>query len=157
MRYNKPHALIAPALCVLFAFSSGNNVPSIAPVQMNKAQVSTGFGQRKNPTTGKEQLHTGIDFRIAEGEPVFATADGIIVESRFDKLRGNYVVVKHDEVYSTSYSHMKALRVESGELVKTGQAIGFVGSTGLSTGPHLHYEVLKEGKAVDPRAYLPSK
>jgi hypothetical protein len=133
----------------------GESKPSVAPVDMAKAKVSAVFGERIHPVTGKRQLHTGIDFELAEGEIVMATARGIVKTSRFDSLRGNYVVIIHGEEYVTSYFHLKSMSVKPGDPVELGQKIGFVGSTGkLSIRPHLHYEVIKHGKPVDPEGYL---
>jgi beta-lactamase regulating signal transducer with metallopeptidase domain len=180
MKFKSMYLLLIPALCLLLvAFSNkpvafepdmvadetitieGNFVtddtqPSIAPIQMEKAKISATYGERIHPATGKKQFHTGIDFRLAEGEVVMTTAKGVIVESRYDSLRGNYIIVKHDDIYTTSYSHMKSNLVKAGDPVEVGQKIGYVGSSGkLSTGPHLHYEVIKNGKPVDPKGYLP--
>jgi murein DD-endopeptidase MepM/ murein hydrolase activator NlpD len=140
-----------------FGLQAGDNKPSMAPVQMTKAKISATYGDRIHPVTGEKKLHTGIDFQLAEGEIVMTTANGTVVESKNDSLRGNYVVVKHDEVYTTSYFHMKSALVKAGDPVKQGQKIGYVGSSGLSKDPHLHYEVIKNGKQVDPKDYLPEK
>jgi hypothetical protein len=134
---------------------TGDNKPSIAPVEMSKTEIASGFGNRINPLTKKKQFHTGIDFKMPEGEPVVATADGVISESAFDKGHGNYIVIKHDDIYATKYSHLKSALVKAGDKVKKSQLIGYVGNTGLSVGAHLHYEVSKEGKTVDPKDYLP--
>jgi hypothetical protein len=131
------------------------NKPSIAPVEMSKAEISSGFGDRLNPLTKKKQFHTGMDFKLPEGERVLATADGVISTSTFDESHGNYIVIKHDEIYSTRYSHLKSSSVKEGDKIKKGDLIGYVGNTGLSVGPHLHYEVSKDGKVVDPKDYLP--
>jgi hypothetical protein len=134
---------------------AGENKPSIAPVEMSKAEISSGFGQRLNPLTKQEQFHTGIDFKLEEGEPVVATADGVISISTFDSGHGNYIVIEHDETYSTRYSHLKSALIKTGDKIKKGELIGYVGNTGLSVGPHLHYEISKNGKQVDPKDYLP--
>jgi murein DD-endopeptidase MepM/ murein hydrolase activator NlpD len=131
-----------------------DHVPSITPVDRGKTTVSSGFGNRIDPITNKEKFHTGIDLRLSEGNLVFVTADGIVFESKTDSVHGNYIIVKHSDVYMTSYSHLKSRIVEAGEALTQGQAIGYVGSTGLSTAPHLHYEVLKDGKPVDPKDYF---
>jgi murein DD-endopeptidase MepM/ murein hydrolase activator NlpD len=132
------------------------NRPSIAPVEMSKAEISSGFGDRRNPLTKEKQFHTGMDFKLAEGEHVVATADGVITESAFDKGHGNYIIIKHDDTYATKYSHLKSALAKTGDQVKKGDLIGYVGNTGLSVGPHLHYEVSKDGKTVDPKDYLPN-
>jgi len=171
MKFKGMYLLLIPVLCLmLFAFSSKpvtpvntiagrivveENKPSIAPVEMLKAKISSGYGQRMHPILHKKMMHTGIDLILAEGEIVMSTADGVITESGSDKYRGNYVVVKHDDIYATSYSHLKSTVLKVGDKIQKGQLLGYVGSTGISTEPHLHYEVLKNGKNVDPKDYLP--
>lgn len=145
------------SVIVEFALQAGDNKPSMAPVQMAKAKISATYGNRIHPMLGKKRLHTGIDFQLVEGEIVMTTANGTVVESKSDSFRGNYVIVKHDDVYTTSYFHMKRTLVKVGDPVKQGQTIGYVGSSGLSKEPHLHYEVIKNGKQVDPKGYLPEK
>jgi len=110
---------------------------------------------RMHPVLGVARLHTGIDFQSPEGEIVKSTADGIVIENTFDANRGQFVLIKHGDPFSTSYSHLQSATVKVGDEVKTGQTIGYVGNTGLSKGVHLHYEVLKNGEAVDPKDYLP--
>ncbi|HZY82244.1 MAG TPA: M23/M56 family metallopeptidase [Cyclobacteriaceae bacterium] len=157
MKLKSMYVVLMPVLCVILAAFTNRyqGVPSVAPVKMDKARIAAEYGARTNPNTGENQTHTGIDFRIAEGEPVFAAANGTVVESYFDDGRGNFVVIKHDDIFTTSYSHMKNYTVKAGDVVKAGESIGFVGSTGKSTGPHLHYEVIRNGKAVDPKPYVP--
>jgi murein DD-endopeptidase MepM/ murein hydrolase activator NlpD len=133
------------------------NKPSIAPVDMSKVTAGSAYGQRINPLTKKKQMHTGIDFTLAEGEPVMATADGIVTESKYNDGRGNYIHIKHSDVYSTQYIHLKSSIVKAGDKITKGQTIGYVGNTGLSVGPHLHYEVIKNGQLVDPKDYLPKQ
>lgn len=140
-----------------FALQAGDNKPSMAPVEMSKAKISATYGNRIHPVLGKKRLHTGIDFQLAEGEIVMTTANGTVVESKSDSFRGNYVIVKHDDVYTTSYFHMKSTLVKVGDPVEQGQTIGYTGSSGLSKDPHLHYEVIKNGKQVDPKDYLPER
>jgi len=134
---------------------AGEDKPSIAPVELAKVKKGTsGYGKRWHPILKKIQFHTGIDFEMPEGEVVMAAADGIVVESIFDSQRGNYVVVKHGNIYTTSYSHLRNAVVKAGDKIEKGQTLGYVGSTGWSTGAHLHYEVLKKGHPVDPIGYF---
>ncbi len=130
-------------------------IPSISPVK--NATISSGYGMRMHPLEKKLMLHNGVDLKLPAGETVFATADGKVVESKYQDKRGNIIVIKHNEEYTTSYSHMKIRNVSVGDNVQQGQEIGQVGSTGASTAPHLHYEVIKEGVAVDPLPYLNKK
>lgn len=100
--------------------------------------------------------HTGVDLVADEGVDVVATADGVVVEATFNDLKGNFVVIRHSDQFKTQYFHLLKSTVSKGSTVKKGQVIGTVGSTGvLSTNNHLHYEVLKDGEAVDPVEYLP--
>jgi len=171
-RFSGMYLFLIPIVCfMLVAFSAEpvainvqptevviveDGAPSIAPVEMAKAKISSGYGERLHPVTHKKQMHLGIDLILPQGEPVMSTADGVVVESVNDEYRGNYVIVKHDEIYTTSYSHLESAKVKAGDKIQKGQLLGYVGSTGkLSTEPHLHYEVLKNGKNVDPEDYLP--
>ena len=173
MKFLMVYILLIPVVCLMLSAFSGkqvtvtpvNNVvggivaeenkPSIAPVEMLKAKISSGYGERMHPTLHKKLMHLGIDIVLPEGEIVISTADGVVIESDNDKYRGNYVVVKHGETYATSYSHLKSTVLKVGDKIQKGQLLGYVGSTGLSIEPHLHYEVLKNGKNVDPKDYLP--
>ena len=134
---------------------SDDEVPSIVPVKDESVTLASNFGYRIHPFYNKRRFHTGVDFTSKEGIPVVSTASGVVTESRSDSLWGNYVIVKHSEMYATSYSHLKSASSEVGDILAKGQTIGYVGSTGLSTAPHLHYEVLKNGKPVDPAGYFP--
>jgi murein DD-endopeptidase MepM/ murein hydrolase activator NlpD len=134
---------------------AGEDKPSIAPVELAKVKKGTsGYGKRWHPILKKIQFHTGIDFEMPEGEVVMAAANGVVVESIFHSQRGNYVVVKHGDRYTTSYSHLRNAVVKAGDKIEKGQTLGYVGSTGWSTGAHLHYEVLKNGHTVDPIGYF---
>ena len=129
--------------------------PSIFPVDRSKRhRISSHFGNRKDPWNKlKQQFHSGLDITIAEGSEVYATADGVVSEAHYYKEGyGNKVTIKHEgeEGISTSYAHLKSFIVVKGEKVKRGDVIGYVGSTGKSTAPHLHYAVCKGGKFVDP-------
>lgn len=166
------YMILIPVVCILaFAFSKkpldtstkssdvtgvvGKNVPSIAPVDLSKTKITSGYGMRMHPILNEVRLHTGIDFESLEGEIVKATADGIVMENTVDEYRGQFLLIKHGDTFSTSYSHLQRAIVKVGDAIQEGQTIGYVGNTGLSKGVHLHYEVLKNGTAVDPKDYLP--
>jgi Peptidase family M23/BlaR1 peptidase M56 len=127
----------------------------ISPIKASLTKLSSGFGERMHPILGYKKFHTGIDLISPEGVEVMSTEDGVVSNSNYDSLRGNFIIIKHNDSYSTFYSHLKVRAVEAGEKVKKEQAIGLVGNTGLSTESHLHFEILKDEKPVDPQAYLP--
>mgnify|MGYP001222472785 CR=1 FL=1 len=127
-------------------------IPAIQPVS-NKTldRVASGFGYRIDPIYKTPKMHTGIDFTAATGTPVYATGDGTVKESGYDNGGyGNNVIINHGYGYQSLYAHMKKIKVRSGDRVKRGEVIGWIGSTGKSTGPHLHYEVIKHGEKIDP-------
>jgi murein DD-endopeptidase MepM/ murein hydrolase activator NlpD len=107
-----------------------------------------------HPIYKYKKMHLGIDLKAERGTEIMATSDGIIREAKHNGGYGNCIIIDHDKVYSTLYSHLSEYTVKKGDKVKKGDVIGFVGSTGLSTSPHLHYEVMKAGKNVDPADYL---
>jgi len=119
------------------------------------ARLSSGFGLRRHPVLGYTKMHKGVDFAAARGTPIYAAGNGVIERIGRWGAYGKYIRIRHGSThYSTAYAHMHrfAKGLRKGARVKQGQVIGYVGSTGRSTGPHLHYEVLKAGKQVNPRA-----
>ncbi|MCJ8191055.1 M23 family metallopeptidase [Sphingomicrobium aestuariivivum] len=116
------------------------------------ARISSGFGMRRHPILRYKRMHKGIDFAAPHGTPVQAAADGVVIRSGRAGGAGNQVRIRHADGTVTSYSHMSRLSVAVGTQVRQGDVVGAVGSTGLSTGPHLHYEVHQGGRAVDPRS-----
>ena len=117
---------------------------------INGARLSSSFGMRKHPILGFNKMHRGTDFAAPKGTPIMAAGDGIIIRARWCGGGGNCVKIKHNSTYSTVYAHMsKFARIKEGQRVKQGQIIGYVGSTGMSTGPHLHYEVIENGKKIN--------
>jgi len=113
-------------------------------------RVSSGFGQRFHPILGYARFHKGVDLAAAYGTPIVAAADGRIVSAGWSGGYGQRVAIMHSGGIQTMYGHMSRIVASAGSLVRQGQLIGYVGSTGLSTGPHLHYEVLKGGRPVNP-------
>ena len=127
------------------------STPKGYPVPGN---ISSPFGMREHPTSGKDEFHSGIDLSISPGTPVKATADGIVTYSGWHGGSGNLVGLEHGHGFSTFYAHNKSTIVNIGQKVRRGDIIGYSGSTGNSTGPHVHYEIWKDGKAINPAAYL---
>lgn len=126
--------------------------PSIWPVSTR--QISSGFGMRMHPELKEKRFHRGVDIRADFGTPVVASEDGVVIEASYGNKKGYYVEIQHDETYTTRYWHLQEYMVKVGQKVSRGEVIAKVGSSGYSTGPHLHYEVIKDGKAVDPGDYL---
>ena len=126
---------------------------------INGARLSSSFGMRKHPIDGYNKLHKGTDFAAPLGTPIMASGDGKIIRAKWCGGGGNCIKIKHNSTYSTIYAHMSkfAVGIKNGIRVKQGQIIGYVGSTGKSTGPHLHYEVIKNGKKINSQTLrLPS-
>ncbi|MEO8215764.1 MAG: peptidoglycan DD-metalloendopeptidase family protein [Acidobacteriota bacterium] len=128
-----------------------SSTPSIAPV---RGILTDGFGGRSDPFTGEPGQHNAVDISSAIGQPVRAPADGVVVKSEWANGYGNVIYVSHGYGYSTRYGHLSGYNVKPGQRVHRGDIIGFVGTTGRSTGPHLHYEVRMNGNPVNPLAYI---
>jgi murein DD-endopeptidase MepM/ murein hydrolase activator NlpD len=128
-------------------------VPYRKPV-IGEIEFTSGFGVRADPFLGRPAMHTGLDFRAATGDPVRATANGKVVSSGWSGGYGRMVEIDHGNGLSTRYGHLSDINVKVGDSVRIGQVIGTVGSTGRSTGPHLHYETRIDGDAVDPQKFL---
>ena len=132
---------------------------SLMKTPINGARLSSSYGMRKHPILGYNKMHRGTDFAARSGTPIMASGSGTVTRARWCGGGGNCVKIKHNSTYETIYAHMKAFAkgIKEGRKVKQGQVIGYVGSTGMSTGPHLHYEVIVNGKKVNSqRLKLPS-
>ncbi len=132
---------------------------SLMKTPINGARLSSSFGMRKHPILGYNKMHKGTDFAAPSGTPIMASGSGTVTRARWCGGGGNCVKIKHNSTYETVYAHMKSFAkgIKEGRKVKQGQIIGYVGSTGLSTGPHLHYEVIVNGRKVNSqRLKLPS-
>lgn len=131
-------------------------IPSVQPVDNGKLTgMVASFGRRVHPFYKVLRMHTGVDYALPVGSPVYATADGTVrTIKRSERGYGNMIVVGHGALYSTSYAHLEKINVRQGQSVRRGDVIGEVGNTGLSMAPHLHYEVLYKGEAVDPVNYF---
>jgi murein DD-endopeptidase MepM/ murein hydrolase activator NlpD len=165
------YLIILPTIaCLLFAFSSHKENLSlnddradstiqkelkfISPIKASEAKLSSEFGERMHPILGVKKFHTGIDLIAEEGVSVISPEVGVVTDSNFDSLQGNFIIIQHDRIYSTYYSHLKMRAVQKGDKVQKESTIGEVGNTGLSIGNHLHYEVRKNGLPINPKAYL---
>jgi len=123
------------------------------------ARLSSGFGKRRHPILGYNKMHRGVDFAASRGTPIYAAGNGIVVKSGRNGAYGRYVKIRHNSRYSTAYAHMKAIARKAGvgQRVTQGQVIGYVGTSGRSTGPHLHYEILAGGRRTNPmKVKMPS-
>ncbi len=128
------------------------SVPSRMPLE--GAQLTSNYGMRTHPVLGGRRNHTGIDLAAPTGTPIYATADGVIGRADWYSSYGLYISINHGASMETRYAHLSRLAVAAGDNVKKGDLIGYVGSTGRSTGPHLHYEVRVDGLAVNPIPYM---
>lgn len=117
-------------------------------------RVGSSFGWRIHPIYEDLRFHKGVDLGAAQGEPIYATRAGTVVTAAYDSSSGNYVTIEHDEHFQSSYLHMTSFVVAAGETVEQGQLIGYVGSTGDSTAPHLHFAVYYDGHPVDPIPFI---
>lgn len=127
-------------------------LPSGRPV--DKGWISSFYGRRIDPITGKRRMHRGIDFAGPKGTPVHAVAGGVVIRSGKGKGYGNRVEIRHPDGYTTVYGHNEKNLVKVGDVVAKGEVIALLGSTGRSTGPHVHFEVHKDGRVVNPRKFI---
>ncbi len=127
---------------------------SLLKTPVNGARISSGYGSRHHPILGFTKVHKGVDFAAPTGTPVYAAGNGIVVEMTRKGSYGKYIKIFHNGIYTTAYAHLNgyAQKLQRGSKVSQGQVIGYVGSTGKSTGPHLHYEVIEKGYHVNPLA-----
>ena len=131
-------------------------IPAIPPINPDKKiyRLSSSFGYRKDPFTGKSKRHTGVDFALKPGNPIYSAGDGVVESVKFELFGyGNQVVIDHGFGYKTRYAHLKSVGVGEGMKVKRGECIGLSGNSGRSSGPHLHYEVIYKGNYVNPANY----
>ena len=142
-----PTSISTPA-----APTMGVSIPSRAPLAASSTTSS--YGMREHPVLGGMRAHKGIDLAAPIGTPVYATADGTVERADWFSSYGLYVAIEHGNELETRYAHMSRLAVAAGEHVRKGEVIGYVGTTGRSTGPHLHYEVRVSGQAVNPIPYM---
>lgn len=135
-----------------------DHIPAIMPLKKNECQIISGFGTRYHPILHYRRMHSGVDLSAKTGTPIYATGDGVVsTAGRNDPALSGYgvaVLIDHGYGYKTLYGHMSEVKVKAGQQVKRGELIGLVGSTGLASGPHCHYEVWINGKKVNPVYYF---
>ncbi|MEL7148921.1 MAG: M23 family metallopeptidase [Bacteroidota bacterium] len=147
-------AVAATLVLLLVAGADAQNKPTGLPIK-GDAEVTSDFGMRKHPDKKVRQFHRGIDLRAEMRTPLYATADGTVSETQFsDKGYGIKLVIDHAEGYQTLFSHLADIIVKKGEKIKKGDLIAYTGNSGQSKGPHLHYEIKKDGKFVDPKPLI---
>ena len=122
------------------------------PLAFQNARISSPFGKRRHPILKRIIIHWGVDYAAPKGTAIYAGGDGVVQVAKYNGGYGNYIKIRHNSEYSTAYGHMQrfAKGIRPGVRVKQGQVIGYVGSTGRSTGPHLHYEIVQNGRRVNP-------
>ena len=122
------------------------------PMEFKQARISSRFGRRFHPILKRYRGHDGVDYAAPSGTKIYASGDGVVTMAKWYGGYGKYIKIRHNAEYSTGYAHMRSFAkgIRPGVRVKQGQVIGYVGNTGLSTGPHLHFEVVRNGKKVDP-------
>ncbi len=125
-------------------------IPAIQPVSKKHSRLASGFGMRMHPIYKTLKMHTGVDFAAPRRTPIYATGDGVVIKVKYSSGYGNEIVIDHGYGYKTVYAHLSKFNVKRGQKVKRGQTIGYVGSTGLSIGSHVHYEVRKNDKPINP-------
>ena len=124
---------------------------------LQKAVVTSPFGKRKSPFTGKDSYHAGIDLAAPLGSPVSACSNGQVIDTGYSRIYGNYIIIRHHDGRESLYGHLSKVKITLYEKVKSGTIIGNVGSTGMSTGPHLHFEIREHGKPKDPSLFVDIK
>lgn len=130
--------------------------PGLHPL-MKPVEITSTFGMQRNPATNEVELHRGIDFLCPVGTPVHATDYGRVQVSGTNRGYGTYIIIEHEDGFETRYAHLSSAAVSVGDVVLSGDRIGASGNSGLSSGPHLHYEIWKDGEPVDPMHYLPAQ
>lgn len=128
--------------------------PEISPLKINNPRLTSGFGERFHPILKAMKFHKGVDYACPIGTPIVATAAGEVVEVKTRKGYGKTIMIKHDDEYTSLYAQLSEFKVKVGQQVKQGDLIALSGNSGASTAPHLHYEVRKNGKHVDPERYI---
>ncbi|CAM1340303.1 peptidoglycan DD-metalloendopeptidase family protein [Tenacibaculum amylolyticum] len=152
--FTKQHTII-PASIIPEIINENITKPSISPIKnVSKVDITAKYGPAKHPILKTMRHHNGIDFRAANGTPIVATADGVIANVSFEKNWGNLIIIKHTNGYETLYAHLSKFNCKKNQTVKKGEIIGYSGSTGLVTGPHLHYAIKHNNEYVNPIDFI---
>jgi len=130
--------------------SEWDTKPTIMPIKTDEYWISSGFGWRKSPFTDLREFHSGLDISAKQGTLIIAPADGKVISVGKDRYTGKFIKIKHNDRFITIYGHLQQHKVKEGQKVKRGDIIGLMGNTGMSTGYHLHYEIIKDGESVNP-------
>ncbi len=150
--------IISFGLFFLQSYIKPEQKPDISPIEKSEVNSVVKYGKRIHPVFKVERFHEGVDLISKEGTKIISTADGIVEKvHKSNKAYGNMITIKHNAIYTTRYAHLKDIDVKQGQVITKGQKIGTVGNTGLSSGPHLHYEIIKNGQKVDPLDYFSIK
>ena len=170
---NRPHTkwlgskpvvthLLAPVLimigtgCATSRIARESTTPNLWPVRCSEHKINSEFGDPRVRQGGLAKKHAGVDIKAPHGADVLAAAPGVVIQVGWDRDGyGNFIRITHDRIFETLYAHLSKVLVREGKRVRRGAVIGKVGQTGNATGPHLHYEVRKNGHPVDPLPYLP--
>lgn len=139
----------------LDSYRAGHGAGTLSAMPVDGHRITSGFGMRTGPISGKPGMHHGVDIPLAAGSPIRAAGSGTVVRAESLPVLGNTVVIDHGDGLQTRYAHMSDMSVQPGQTLEAGDPIGAVGSTGQSAGPHLHFEVRRDGKAVDPIEEMP--
>jgi len=133
-----------------------SSIPAVCPIYVSDFdRVGSGFGMRKDPIDSTMKMHKGIDISAPTGTKVYAAGSGKVIRiSSSEDGYGNCIVIEHGYGFVSRYAHLSGFKIKEGDEVKKGDLIGLVGSTGRSTGPHLHYEIEKEGERIDPKKFI---
>jgi murein DD-endopeptidase MepM/ murein hydrolase activator NlpD len=129
------------------------DAPDGWPLLQKEKNITSTFGMREHPIHKTLRLHKGVDIRVNVGEEVLATGHGVIEKTGYNEARGNFVIIRHNDKYSTCYNHLETIKVSVNDLVKKGALIGTSGNSGSSFGPHLHYEIIESNVPIDPLKY----
>lgn len=130
------------------------HMPALSPVSNKNSHISSGFGYRLHPILRRRKMHDGVDFSAKRGTKIYSPGDGVVLETKYAGGYGRQITIDHGFGYVTKCAHLQSFDVRPGQKIKRGQVIGRVGNTGLSTAPHLHYEVIKDGKKINPSQFF---